>query len=235
VSLFPVCLRRVGHCAPNDQLAPTGSRIEPAEPGPTVLSTPSPVKAPGLTLGFRSRSEIAFSRSRSNRGHLDAPHRGFAAAAAASGVVLGQAIELLQVRLEPEGEPGDFPPKRAGPRAHPRRLVDLFGEVRGRPARPVPPWRRAAASRGRAFAHTPLASPIRTGRSRTDGRTRRRDGERGDGGRARGPCPGPRHRRAGGGAGTRSRERDATGSAVMRDPSTGARLTGSLLSAAGAR
>src|SRR6266849_10740105 len=129
VSLFPVRLRRVGHCAPNDQLAPTGSRIEPAEPGPTVLSTPAPVKAPGLKLGFRSRSEIAFSRSRSKRGHLDAPHRGFAAAAAASGVVLGQAIELLQVRLEPEEEPGHFPPKRAGPRAHPRRLVDLFGEV----------------------------------------------------------------------------------------------------------
>jgi len=66
-------------------------------------------------------------------------------------------------------------------------------------------------------ARTPLTSRIRTGRSRTDGRTRRRDGERGDGGRgggrARGPCPGPRHRRAGGGAGTRSGERGATGSA----------------------
>src|SRR5712692_2457127 len=57
----------------------------------------------------------------------------------------------------------------------------------------------------------------RTGRSHTDGRTRRRDGERGDGGRgggrARGPCPGPRYRRAGGGAGTRSGERGAAGSA----------------------
>src|SRR6266404_272175 len=129
VSLFPVRLRRVGHCAPNDQHAPTGSRIEPAKSGPTVLSTPSPVKAPGLTWCFRSRSAIAFSRSRSNRGHLDAPHRGFAAAAAASGVVLGQAIELLQVRLEPEEEPGHFPPKCSVPRAHPCRLVDLFGEV----------------------------------------------------------------------------------------------------------
>src|SRR6266851_9185290 len=129
VSLFPIRLRRVGHCAPNDQHAPTGSRIEPVEPGPTVLSTPSPVKAPGLKVCFRSRSAIAFSRSRFNRDHLDAPHRGFAAAAAASGVILGQVIELLQVRLEPEEEPGHFPPKRAGPRGHPRRLVDLFGEV----------------------------------------------------------------------------------------------------------
>src|SRR5229473_4329963 len=127
-SLFPTRLRRVGHCAPADQHAPTGGS-EPGEPGPTVLSTPSPVKAPGLTWCFRSRSEIAFSRSRSNPGHLDAPHRGFAAATAASGVVLGQAIELLQVRLEPEEEPGHFPPKRAVPRAHPCRLVDLFGEV----------------------------------------------------------------------------------------------------------
>ena len=84
-------------------------------------------------------------------------------------------------------------------------------------ARPVSSLRRTAASRGRACARTPLTSRIRTGRSRTDGRTRRRDGERGDGGRgggrARGPCSGPRYRRAGGGAGTRSGERGATGSA----------------------
>src|SRR5260370_19523544 len=128
VSLFPIRLRRVGHCAPNDQHAPTGSRIEPAEPGPTVLSTPSPVKAPGLKVCFRSRSAIAFSRSRFNRDHLDSLHRGFAPSAAASGVGLGQAIDLLQVRQGPEEEPGHFPPKRAVPRAHPCRLVDLFGE-----------------------------------------------------------------------------------------------------------
>jgi hypothetical protein len=54
-SLFPVHLPRVGHCAPNGQHAPTGSRIAPAEPGPTVLSTPATVKAPGLTLCFLSR------------------------------------------------------------------------------------------------------------------------------------------------------------------------------------
>ena len=57
------------------------------------------------------------------------PHRGFAAEAAASGIVLGQAIELLQVGVEPEEEPGHLPPKRPVPRAHPRRLIDLFGEV----------------------------------------------------------------------------------------------------------
>jgi hypothetical protein len=61
----------------------------------TVLSTPSTVKEPELKLCFPSRREIAFSRSRSNRGHLDVPHRGFAADTAASRVVLGQAIELL--------------------------------------------------------------------------------------------------------------------------------------------
>ena len=32
-------------------------------------------------------------------------------------------------RLEPEEESGHFPPKCAVPRTHPRRLVDLFGEV----------------------------------------------------------------------------------------------------------
>ena len=57
------------------------------------------------------------------------PHRAFPAEAAASGVVLGEAIELLQVRLEPKQEPGHFPSKRAVARAHPRRLVDLFGKV----------------------------------------------------------------------------------------------------------
>jgi len=31
--------------------------------------------------------------------------------------------------MEPEEEPGHFPPKCAVPRDHPRRLVDLFGEV----------------------------------------------------------------------------------------------------------
>jgi hypothetical protein len=60
---------------------------------------------------------------------LDAPHRGWAAEAAASGIVLGQAIELLQMRLEPEEEPRHLPPKRPVPGAHPCRLVDLFGEV----------------------------------------------------------------------------------------------------------
>jgi hypothetical protein len=33
------------------------------------------------------------------------------------------------MRLEPEEEPGHLPPKRPVSRAHPRRLVDLFGEV----------------------------------------------------------------------------------------------------------
>lgn len=33
------------------------------------------------------------------------------------------------MRLEPEEEPGHLPPKRPTPVAHPRRLVDLFGEV----------------------------------------------------------------------------------------------------------
>src|SRR5712691_149337 len=46
-----------------------------------------------------------------------------------SGLVFGEAIELLQVRLEPEEEPGHFPSKRAVARSHPRRLVDLFGEI----------------------------------------------------------------------------------------------------------
>jgi hypothetical protein len=36
---------------------------------------------------------------------------------------------LLQMRPEPEEEPGHLPPKRPVPRAHPRSLVDLFGEV----------------------------------------------------------------------------------------------------------
>jgi hypothetical protein len=79
----------------------------------------------------------------------------------------------------------------------------------------LPLWRRTAASRGGAFARTPLAGRIRAGRSHTDGRSRTRDRQRGDGGRgrARGPCPGPSHRRAGGGAGMRSGEREEAGNA----------------------
>ena len=33
------------------------------------------------------------------------------------------------MRLKPEEEPGYLPPERPIPMAHPRRLVDLFGEV----------------------------------------------------------------------------------------------------------
>jgi len=80
------------------------------------------------------------------------------------------------------------------------------------------------------------------GRSHTDGRTQRSDGERGDGGRgagrARGSFPAPKHLRAGGGTGTRSGETgraDGSASSSCAIPSTGERLTGSLLPAAGAR
>src|SRR6266481_59361 len=38
-------------------------------------------------------------------------------------------VSLFPVRLEPEEEPGHFPPKCSVPRAHPCRLVDVFGEV----------------------------------------------------------------------------------------------------------
>jgi hypothetical protein len=116
---------------------------------------------------------------------------------------------------------------------------DLSSYPRAARARPVSSLRRTAASRGRACARTPLTSRIRTGRSRTDGRTRRRDGERGDGSRGSARAwPLPRAQapsgggRSGNAIGTTRSDRERQ---VMRDPSTRARLTGSLLSAAGAR
>ena len=103
----------------------------------------------------------------------------------------------------------------------------------------MPLWRRTAASRGGAFARTLLADRIRTGVA-----IRMSDPEDV---MVRGvmavvvvavlvalpwaqPPSGGRRSRNAIGRKTSGRERQ-----VIRDPSTGARLTGSLLSAAGAR
>ncbi len=48
---------------------------------------------------------------------------------AQSGRVFGEAIELLQIRLDAKKEPGHFPSKGTVARVHPRCRGDLFGEV----------------------------------------------------------------------------------------------------------
>src|SRR5215510_12238304 len=93
--------------------------------------TPSPRKESDASAMMADRSACSAEDSREGRrstSHGVAWH-GWSSRLLHSGFVSGQAMELVQVRLEPEEESGHFPSKRAIARPHPRRLVDLFGEI----------------------------------------------------------------------------------------------------------
>ena len=85
---------------------------------------------------------------------------GFESLAQVEGV---QGPDLRHVRLEPEEEPGHFPPKRSVPRAHPCRLVDLFGEVHDPRLKP-----EGLVMYISAAAALPCRSPVRLQRCTTN-------------------------------------------------------------------